>query len=146
MARMILKASTQPLFDMAGNWISDVVGGIISGGASGTKAATVPAGFNIFGGPRAEGGDVSPGRWYMVGEDGPEPFVPSVPGTIYPNGTQLGGSTTNIYADLRGATPEAVMRLERWVASIDGNLEQRAGAYVLDRKLRSSSYGKAMTR
>lgn len=35
--------------------------------------------------PRAAGGQVVPGTGYMVGEHGPEPFIPSVPGTIIPN-------------------------------------------------------------
>jgi len=39
---------------------------------------------------RASGGSVTPGRAYMVGERGPEPFIPSVPGTILPNGTGFG--------------------------------------------------------
>ena len=36
----------------------------------------------IFGGFMAEGGDVSPGRAYMVGEKHPEFFVPRVRGSI----------------------------------------------------------------
>lgn len=41
---------------------------------------------------RASGGSVNPGRAYMVGEHGPEPFVPNVPGTIFPNRTGLGSN------------------------------------------------------
>lgn len=39
-----------------------------------------------FGGFRANGGPVRPGMAYVVGERGPELMVPSVPGTIVPNG------------------------------------------------------------
>lgn len=39
----------------------------------------------LFGGARASGGPVQAGRAYMVGERGPEPFIPSVSGTIIPN-------------------------------------------------------------
>lgn len=42
-------------------------------------------GFSHFGGPRAEGGPVSPGTVYEVGEKGRELFVPDRPGTIVPN-------------------------------------------------------------
>lgn len=42
-------------------------------------------GFLGFGGGRASGGDVNPGNYYMVGEDGPELFAPSQPGRIIPN-------------------------------------------------------------
>lgn len=45
----------------------------------------------LFGGARANGGPVSPGSWYMVGERGPEPFIPRVPGTILPNSALRGG-------------------------------------------------------
>lgn len=40
---------------------------------------------SIFGGFRAEGGDVFPGRSYVVGERGPELFQPNQPGVIVPN-------------------------------------------------------------
>jgi hypothetical protein len=39
---------------------------------------------------KASGGSVMAGHAYMVGERGPEPFIPSVPGTILPNGTGFG--------------------------------------------------------
>ena len=47
-----------------------------------------------FGGFRAEGGSVSAGKSYVVGERGAEMFVPSSNGTIVPNGGM--GSTFNI--------------------------------------------------
>lgn len=46
-----------------------------------------------FGGPRAEGGPVSAGRTYLVGERGPEFFTPSTSGAIVPNGNFGGGLT-----------------------------------------------------
>lgn len=49
----------------------------------------------IFGGGKAGGGYVSAGTPYMVGEKGPELFVPSQSGTIMPNG-QAGGITINV--------------------------------------------------
>lgn len=44
-----------------------------------------------FKGPRAGGGRVGPDGWYMVGEQGPEPFIPDSEGTVLPTGS-LGGS------------------------------------------------------
>lgn len=41
-----------------------------------------------FGGTRADGGSVSPDRSYLVGERGPERFVPTQPGVILPNDAQ----------------------------------------------------------
>jgi hypothetical protein len=50
---------------------------------------------SAFGGFRANGGSVSAGTPYVVGEKGAELFVPSSNGTIVPNGG-MGGSTINI--------------------------------------------------
>ncbi len=40
---------------------------------------------------RAKGGPVRAGKMYMVGEKGPEPFVPNTSGTIIPNDVFTGG-------------------------------------------------------
>ena len=45
-----------------------------------------------FGGPRALGGPVNPSKSYLVGERGPELFVPNIAGTIVPNGGSAGGA------------------------------------------------------
>jgi len=50
---------------------------------------------NVFGGGKAMGGSVASGTSYVVGEKGPELFVPSSNGTIIPN-SAMGGSTINI--------------------------------------------------
>lgn len=50
----------------------------------------------IFGGKRAVGGPVSPGRAYLVGEKGPELMVPSGAGRIIPNGQMSGGVVVNL--------------------------------------------------
>lgn len=49
----------------------------------------------LFGGGRANGGPVSSNRSYLVGERGPELFVPKSSGTIVPNGS-LGGGMANV--------------------------------------------------
>lgn len=60
---------------------------------------------SLFGGFRADGGPVSTGKAYIVGERGPELHVPKSAGTIIPN-HKLGGGTTvhqPINIDARGA-------------------------------------------
>jgi hypothetical protein len=47
-----------------------------------------------FGGYAAEGGDISANTTYMVGERGPELFVPKTSGTVIPN-NMLGGMMGN---------------------------------------------------
>jgi hypothetical protein len=51
-------------------------------------------GFLGFGGNRAMGGSVSANTAYVVGERGPELFVPQGSGTIVPNNRISGGGTT----------------------------------------------------
>jgi len=76
-ARMIIRKSvTEPL----GNAVSGIFKGIDWGGAWG----------DLFGGGRATGGPVSGGTAYLVGERGPELFVPGSSGAIVPNGA-MGG-------------------------------------------------------
>ena len=56
-------------------------------GGAGTFLNIASSVARIFGGFRAEGGPVVPGRMYMVGEEGPEPFIPKTSGTILPHGS-----------------------------------------------------------
>jgi hypothetical protein len=58
--------------------------------------STGVAGFGLqklFGGGRAMGGPVNAGTTYMVGERGPELFMPNASGTIIPNNKLSGGGT-----------------------------------------------------
>lgn len=60
----------------------------------------------------ANGGDVAAGRPIMVGERGPEPFVPQVAGTIIPHGAIMGGGggDTHYYSvDARGSSDPAAV-------------------------------------
>jgi len=62
------------------------------------------------GGPHAAGGPVDPGYAYMVGERGPEMFMPTGAGTIIPNNALGGGrGSGNVYynIDARNSDPVA---------------------------------------
>ena len=73
-----LRAQATAIFK--GSGLGDLLGGFFGGGGSS------PAfGSTAFWGGRAEGGDVSSSNSYMVGERGPELFVPKTAGTIIPN-------------------------------------------------------------
>lgn len=56
--------------------------------------------------PRAEGGPVLAGRGYIVGERGPEFFVPGMSGAIVPNGGSGGGSLTVVVNNYATITTE----------------------------------------
>ena len=67
--------------------------------------STGVAGFGLqklFGGGRAMGGPVNAGTSYVVGERGPELFMPNTSGTIIPN-NRLGGQGTVINLTVNGA-------------------------------------------
>jgi hypothetical protein len=64
-------------------------------------------------GPRAMGGPVSAGQSYLVGEKGPETFVPNAGGTIVPN-SQMGQQVTvNFNIETIDATGFDELLLER---------------------------------
>jgi hypothetical protein len=58
--------------------------------------SNVPVLGSIFG-KRASGGPVSSGAPYLVGERGPELFVPSSAGQVIPNYAMGGATTVNNY-------------------------------------------------
>jgi hypothetical protein len=68
---------------------------VIQFGSAVGGAIGAVGGFLGFGGGRAMGGPVSANTAYVVGERGPELFVPSNSGTIIPNGSG-GGTTINL--------------------------------------------------
>ena len=58
-----------------------------------------------FGGYRADGGRTTPGNAYMVGERGPELFVPGAQGNIVPNNA-MGGANVTVNVDASGSSVE----------------------------------------
>jgi len=70
--------------------IADAVGGLFGGIGEmlGLTGGTIEA--------RASGGPVNSGQPYLVGEEGPELFVPQSNGSIVPNGGTAGGISVNI--------------------------------------------------
>lgn len=67
-------------------------------GLFGTAAAPGAIG-GLFGGFRAGGGPVSPGKGYVVGERGPEIFMPRSAGAIMPNGGGSGGGSARVVVE-----------------------------------------------
>jgi hypothetical protein len=103
------------LLGMLGN--SDFFGALGGGMLFGSGGA--------FGGGRAGGGDVMPGTTYLVGENGPEYLTMGRNmGAISPNGG--GGGDTHIHNyDLRGASVEAVERLQRMLPEVENRAAYR---------------------
>jgi len=70
------------LAELARAVLGAVNAGVGSGGSGGLGAAIVQAVGGLFGGARADGGEVLGGGAYLVGERGPEVFRPSGGGSI----------------------------------------------------------------
>ena len=97
--------------------LSELLGG---GGSGGLLGQAFGALLGLPG--RATGGPVSPGRGYVVGERGPELFVPTSAGQIAPNaGPNAPGRDVRVSIQLaapRGTSaPTAMQRSSRQVAS-----------------------------
>ena len=92
-----------------------------------------------FGGAFASGGRPPRGAMSMVGENGPELFVPDTAGTIIPNDALGGGSKGNVfYIDARGADKEGLATLAASIKQINGTIEKRAVAAVFNAQQRGS--------
>ncbi|MDB5702172.1 MAG: tail tape measure protein [Sphingomonadales bacterium] len=107
------KIALSTLESIAASAIKSGLGSLFGGGG------LVGLGASILGLPgRATGGPVSPGRAYVVGERGPEMFVPTSSGAISPNGA---GATRDVRVSISvnaagGAAPGVLERSSRQVA------------------------------
>ena len=81
--------------------LMDLGGG---GGSSGILST-------IFGGGRANGGPVGVGGAYMVGERGPEMFVPKNAGTIIPNGAMGSNNITQVTYNIQAADAQSFRQM-----------------------------------
>ena len=107
----------------------DIVGAFAPGGWFGgqkkTTSSFVPQGgwsnFGSvdFGGKKAGGGPVSGGQSYLVGEKGPELFVPRSHGNIVPNNA-MGGTNIVVNVDASGSSAEADGDEQRQLGNLVG--------------------------
>lgn len=80
------------------------LGGAASGQSAGIGGLLSGLIGSIFGLPgRATGGPVAPGRGYLVGERGPELFVPTSAGRVEPS---LGGKGRDVNVSIRIVSPQ----------------------------------------
>ena len=76
--------------------------------------------FTSFFGFRANGGPVSAGSPYMVGERGPEMFVPSGSGKIVPNDQLGGGTSVVVNVDASGSSVQGDEGSSRQLGALIG--------------------------
>jgi hypothetical protein len=121
-ARIILRQGvTVPVANAIGAGLSGMFGG---GGPE-----------QLSGPPRAFGGPVSSGMPYMVGEHGPEVFVPSMSGSVMPNDSMGGVSIyQTINVDSRSDQASIAMAMSRAkdaaVAEVTARQQRRGDARI----------------
>ena len=93
----------------------------------------------------ADGGLPPTGRPSIVGERGPELFIPGTSGRIVPNhdlGGGGGGGQT-YYIDARGADQTGLARLESMIRETRASIRPVALASIIDARARGGSFGRA---
>jgi phage-related minor tail protein len=97
--------------------IGSLVGGKAASGGSGLPGGVLQLGTSLLGSllglpGRATGGPVAPGAAYLVGERGPELFVPTSSGQVLP-GSPAAGRDVRVSITVNGAGSEAPRALAK---------------------------------
>ena len=135
------------LFGGGGGGITSLFGG--GGGIQSAQGFGQTASFMLGGAfsGRAGGGTIAPNRAVMVGERGPEIFVPNSGGKIVPNHNMkaLGGQETVINQNINITTGVSqTVRAE--VLNMLPAIKQETLQAVADSRLRGGTFGAAFTR
>jgi hypothetical protein len=109
-----------------------------SGGSSGGGGILGAVLSGLFG-KRASGGPVEAGRPYLVGENGPEPFIPGMSGTILPNSALQGGGSGGGRLDVvLRVTSDVDLKIQRAEARAAQTGAALAVNVITERKLRTT--------
>lgn len=136
---MIRRTVTERL----GGFATDALGSIgrmIFGGGGTVGAALGPVDLGLPG--FANGGPVSGGRPIIVGEEGPEIFVPHSAGQIVPNGQSVGGGVTVHQTINISAGVAQTVRAE--VLGMLPRIKRETLDAVADARMRGGSFASAM--
>jgi len=124
------RAALSTLAEIAGAAVRSGIGALLGGGTGSGGLVNLGATIatTLLGLPgRATGGPVSPGRGYLVGERGPEMFVPTTSGSIAP---MTGSASRDVRVSITvnappNAAPDILARSSRQVArAVRGALMQ----------------------
>lgn len=127
-------------------YIVDAAFGAITAGFS-QASTNVAGGYSAtMGDPfsgKAIGGSVQSGQTYMVGERGPEMFVPNQQGSIVPNNKLSGGDGVVINQTINVTTGvQQTVRAE--IATLMPQIANAAKSAVADARMRGGSYSKML--
>ena len=94
--------------------------------------------------PRAIGGSVQSGQPYMVGERGPELFVPNSQGSIVPNKNMGGDSGGIVINQTINVTTGVQQTVRAEIATLMPQIANAAKSAVADARMRGGSYSKSL--
>lgn len=127
------------------------LGGLLGGGVSGTAPGMLDGLFtSMMGSPFgfADGGRPPVGRASMIGERGPELWVPDTAGTIIPNERLGGGGGIVVNIPMTNQFGSVVSRaeMEQQLMMVEERARKGAVAGVLDAKSRGGAYRNGLRR
>ena len=133
------KSAKDAFKDMARSIINDLIRMAIQQSITGPLASALSLGTPTS---HAIGGSVQSGRMSVVGERGPELFLPNSSGTIVPNNKMGGGSGVTVNQTINISTGVAqTVRSE--VAQLLPQIQDAAKSAVLDARKRGGSFSTA---
>jgi hypothetical protein len=133
-ARIVLR---QTVTTRLAGFITSGIGGLLGGSAAPAALGPVDLGLPGF----ADGGPVGGGRPIVVGEEGPEVFVPHSAGQIIPNGESMGGTVVNQTINISVGVAQTV-RAE--IAALMPAIKRQTVDAVADARMRGGSFAAAM--
>jgi hypothetical protein len=141
LARIVMRQTvTTPLASMLMGGLSSAFGGLFGGSSVGDIRGPGGSTSIPFGGPRALGGPVEAGSAYLVGEQGPELFMPGQSGRIIPNG-QTGSTVVNQTIQISVGVAQTV-RAE--IAALMPAIKRQTVDAVADARMRGGTFASAM--
>ena len=143
------KSASDAFRDMANNIINDMIRMVIQQSITAPLAGALSGAISgMFGGastpaiPSAIGGSVQSGRTHLVGERGPELFIPSASGSIVPNNAMGGGGITVVQNINVSTGVQQTVRAE--IMTLMPQISNAAKSAVAEARLRGGSFGAAM--
>ena len=143
------KSASDAFRDMASSIINDMIRMVIQrqitaplAGALNNVIGAAFGGAAVPASPRAIGGSVQSGRTHLVGERGPELFIPSASGSIVPNNAMGGGGVTVVQNINVSTGVQQTVRAE--IMTLMPQIANAAKSAVAEAKLRGGSFGAAL--
>lgn len=135
-----------------GSILGDLLGaglsfaGSLFGGGGGAAPGVGPGGlgFLSFGGPRAAGGPVEPGKGYLVGENEPEIFAPGRSGTVIPLRALRGGGGGTVVHQVIQVSAGVSQTVRAEMMSLLPRFKRETIQAVADSRQRGGAFSRAM--